>query len=99
MITRWSLKQHFSLRAGTMLLAFCCCLVGLAIADPLYDTLVNVFPPTADLFWRLGSNFERYLMISGGLSLFFLGRSLLNKEPQVQFVIELILAGLLYQFF
>ena len=92
----WSFRQSFSLRAGTMLLAFCGGLAGLAFADPLYKVIVRALPAADNILWRFATNFERYLLIAGAFSLFFLGRSIFRKEPQVQFVLEIILAGILY---
>ncbi len=79
-----------------MLLVFCVGLAGLAFADPLYTVIVRVFTAADNILWRFASNFERYLLIAGAFSLFFLGRSIFRKEPQVQFVLEIIMAGLLY---
>ena len=95
----WSFKQRFSLRAGTMLLSFCCLLVVLAYVEPLYNAIGGGSPWLDEILWRFGVNFERYLLISAGFSLLFLGRSVTMKEPQAQFLLELILAGLLYQLF
>jgi|GEM_PF-3794418 len=47
---KWSFRQRFSVRAGTMLLLFCLGLAGLALVDPLYEALVAVFPLAGDLF-------------------------------------------------
>lgn len=80
-----------------MLLAFSAVLAALALAEPLYNALVMTFPPAAEIFWRFGVNFERYLLSSALFSLFFLGLSLIRKKPQAQFAIEIILAGLLYR--
>ncbi|MEN8134571.1 MAG: hypothetical protein ABFS18_03410 [Thermodesulfobacteriota bacterium] len=92
----WSFRQHFSLRAGTMLLAFCGGLAGLAFAEPLYQVIVRALPAADNILWRFGVNFERYLLSAAAFSLFFLVRSIFRKEPQAQFVIEIILAALLY---
>jgi hypothetical protein len=93
----WSFKQRFSLNASTMLLVFSFGLVGLAFSETLFDTFVRYIPFADEIFWRLGVNIERYLLISAIFSVFFLVRSIFKREPQVQFIIEIILAGLLYR--
>ena len=96
MTKSWSFKQHFSLNASTMLLGFSLCLVGLAFFEKLSDIIVKFIPLAEEVLWRLGVNIERYLVISMIFSMFFLVRSIIRREPQVQFIIEILLAGLVF---
>lgn len=92
----WSFKQRFNLRASTMLLAFCITLAGIALTDPLYETFARSIPLFATIFWRFAISFKSYLLICLFLSMFFLGRTLLKKKPQVQFGLEIIITVALY---
>ena len=44
MTKSWSFKQHFSLNASTMLLAFSLCLIGLAFFEKLFEIIVKFIP-------------------------------------------------------
>lgn len=87
----WSYKQHFSLRAGTMLLIFVALLALIGHTDFLYD-LVQTVAGGNDLFWRLGMNAANYVRFAAFFSLLFLGHSIIKKNPQVQFALELAAA-------
>lgn len=92
----WTTDQHLELRASTMLLIFSGALVLLLRSTFLYDVFFSLVPRADDFMWRFGVNLKRYLAIGALFALVFLGRSLCRKNPQIQFVGEVVFALLLY---
>ena len=92
----WELKQRFTLRASTMLLFFTAVITALGLSDRLFGLFVKVFPDSGDLLWRFGVNVEKYSAIAAFIALVFFAHSLYRKNPQGQFVVEIILCLIIY---
>lgn len=98
-MVEWFRPQKITLRASTMLLLFVLLVIGCGTFDPLFQGLVRLWPWSAELFWRFGVNLDRYALIAGLLALGFFAYSLYRKNPQLQFVLEMLLSLLLYLIF
>ena len=74
-----------------MLLLFAGAITVLGLSDTLFELFVKVFPDSGDLLWRFGVNIEKYSLIAASIALGFFAWSLYRKNPQIQFIIEIIL--------
>ena len=92
----WDFSQRFTVRAGTMLLFFSILLVILAVSDFLYLGLTRVYPGADEIMWRFGVSLDKYLMIGAVISLVFLLFTFYRKNPQAQFLMEIILYLAIY---
>ena len=74
-----------------MLLLFICLIISLALSDHLFDLIQAVYPASGKLLWRFGVNIERYSVLAGLAALGFFIYSIYRKNPQIQFVLEIII--------
>ena len=74
-----------------MLLAFSVILIVLAVSDFLYLGLIKVYPGADEIMWRFGVSLGKYLLIGAVISLGFFLFTMYKNNPQVQFVVEIIL--------
>lgn len=79
-----------------MLLLFIGLLVLVSLSEPLFAVFSRMVPGWKELFHRFTASAGRYAAIAGGFAAFFLGRSIVGKQPQFQFIIELVLAVIVY---
>lgn len=96
---KWSYRQKFTVRASSLLLAFVLLVLAFGVSDSLFMVLVRLWPGAAEQMWRFGVNISRYALISSLMALGFLGYSLYRKNPQMQFVLEMLLGLLIYFYF
>ena len=88
----WLLIQGFKIRASTMMLAFIFIMIIVYYSDLLYNFLSSFLP-----LWRIYSNLTNFALAAVLFALIFLAHSIVRKNPQIQFVVELV-TGLLFFF-
>ena len=88
MSRQWSYSQHFSLRASTMLILYIPMLIGLGfLAQALPEPLAGYL---SEFVGSSGRSLPWLLVAMWIFSLAFLIASVLRRNPQVQFALELI---------
>ena len=92
----WDLSQRFVLRASTMLLIFTGVIAALGLSDYLFELFIKLAPDSGTLLWRFGVNVEKYALIAALIAFGFLGYSLYRKNPQLQFIMEMILCLVIF---
>jgi cation transport ATPase len=86
----WDWQQRFSLRASTFLLLYVLLLFGLGALDA---TVGSDLPEPAETWLQAsGWSSEWLLLVAAALSGAFFLRSLWQRQPQLQFLLELLVA-------
>jgi len=86
----WSLRQHFSIRASTMLLAYVALLWVFGVVAPQLPRVLN--SGVEWLLSMLGPGAFAVLLTAAVLALAFFVASLLRRNPQLQFATEFLVA-------
>lgn len=86
----WDWQQRFSLRASTILLLYVLVLFGLGVLD---GALGSGLPEAAETWLQASGWSSRWLLlVSAALSGAFFLRTLWQRQPQLQFLLELLVA-------
>ena len=89
MATTWHFKQRFTVRASTVLLLFVPILILIAVVAPSVSKTLVILQP---FIWMYDGQLQVIMLITAILSLYFLITSLIKRNPQFQFLIELLLS-------
>lgn len=90
MNTPWDWQQHFSVRASTMLLVYVLLLFGLGALDL---PLAGGFPEPAETWLQAsGWSSARLLLVAAALAAVYFLRSVSRRRPQLQFLLEALVA-------
>jgi len=79
-----------------MLLVFSILLVLLAVSDFIYLGLTKIYSGADEIMWRFGASLGKYLLIGAVISLGFFLFTIYRKNPQFQFLVEIILFLAIY---
>ena len=79
-----------------MLLIFTGVIAALGLSDYLFELFIKLAPDSGTLLWRFGVNVEKYALIAALIAFGFLGYSLYRKNPQLQFIMEMILCLVIF---
>ena len=86
----WSFKQKLSVRASTLLLIFCP--IFFIISRTIFGHSEQIPIIIANIVGALGASFIFIFFASFVFGLAFFISSIINKNPQLQYIIEVLLS-------
>lgn len=90
-MTSWLLIQKFNVRASTMMLGFIVVMLIVYKSDFLYNFFSSFLP-----LWRVYSNMSALALTAVLFAVIFLVHSVIRKNLQIQYSIELAISLLLF---